>query len=284
MRAGAAVAREDYALACPVLVVQPMIMVQRPERVESLLRGLVPLLPIYPPEVHALILKRMVDSIEIACNKVLVLYGKGYVPLCLRVEVHIPRHIHISLFKPAQAKGRVQIQARPPALLMQLLEKRNVIREQALVPGVSRPALRSPVFLPVQALFTDAELPVDIDVMPVHVDDGYGYWYTLVIKALHEFKVLVLSIRPIAAPPVAKRPARYGGRAAAYLIQRPNRPGVVVTVGKHIEVAGALRARHQFSIGHEQETRRVVQHRDAAFGAHAESERYVFFVVNIYIR
>ena len=109
----------------------------------------------------------------------------------------------------------MQIERRMHTALVKLLQKGRMIRKQLFVPCVARPAVGAPVGFIVQSLFADAEIPVDLNMMPVHVDDGDRDGDTIIRKIIHEIEIFLLGIGPVAAPPVAQRPAGKNRRGAA---------------------------------------------------------------------
>jgi hypothetical protein len=146
------------------------------------------------------------------------------------------------------------------AAAVQLGEERLRVREQLALPGVARPA--RPVALRNR-----------LDAMPVHVEHRDGERRALGVEAVHQRDVALGAVAVVAAPPVAKRPARQHGLAPGQRVEGAQRLGVVEAEAEQVRVDLALGARANPAVVLEQEGPRVVELGDPQARHDARLER-----------
>ena len=159
-----------------------------------------PLLPVQPPEVDAFGLHRGQDVFKIARRPLflvaMVRHGVRALPAVVLRECVVA-----GLDRLDAARG-MEIERRLATVVVQILERRLVVGEQALVPGVARPApVLSKLVLQVG---TVADAP---RVMPLHVDDEDVDGDVDGLHLVDQLPDLRVRVEPVAAPPVAERPA-----------------------------------------------------------------------------
>ena len=137
--------------------------------------------------------------------------------------------------------------ARPA--LVQVGEEAGRVREQVGVPGVAGPAA--------------AVLRVDVDPVPVHVDDRDRERHVLGGEPVHQRDVLVGGVGVVAAPPVAERVAGQQRGRPGQLVERLEGPLVVAAEREEVEVERAGAARGDPAPVVEQHALGVVDQRDA---------------------
>jgi hypothetical protein len=152
---------------------------------------------------------------------------------------------------------------------VQFLEQRLMVGKQRGVPAVARPTVRSAVRFVVQAVCRNAERFVNHDMVPVDIDDGDADGDSVVGKVVHQVEILLLGIRPVAAPPVAQRPARQNGRFSAEGVECKNGTCIVLFKRKHIPVGFRVFSRFRLAVFSQQDGLAVVVHSDSASGNHA---------------
>ena len=110
MRARAAIAGKDQTDVMTCGVIQIVIMVEQPKRVQPLQFGRFPLLPIDPPKSDAVFFVRSMQNFEVVVD--IVVRRKIEGDLRLRRSVFTERggEFVIPIFPPAYAVGGVQIQ------------------------------------------------------------------------------------------------------------------------------------------------------------------------------
>ncbi|OIQ88932.1 hypothetical protein GALL_291630 [mine drainage metagenome] len=154
------------------------------------------------------------------------------------------RHGRVGVLVGPHAVGRVHVERHPEAVLVQPREQRLGLGEELPVPRVAGPAA--------------AVGGVDVDDVPVHVDDAHRERDAPLPEPRHEPDVLVGRVRVVAAPPVAEGPPRQHGRPSGDGVERLQRRGVVVPVREDVEVLTVARARCDPAVGVEEERSRVV--------------------------
>ena len=277
VRADTRIARQDQPISPALHAVKIVIVVQRPQGIQPRERGGLALLPVDPPEIDPLVLQRMVQQLQICVHEAWICNLKRHNLFFRRVQPHALGHGAVGPFVPADAQRRVQIERDVHPARVKLLQKRRVIWKERFIPCVARPAVRAAVRLVIQPLFPQAEITVDLDIVPIHVDDGNGDGNPIVGKIIHQIQILLLRIRPITAPPVAQRPAREHRRAPAQVVERTHGGGIVVPVGKDVAVRPA--ARKQSAVRKQQQAARIVVDRRAVSCANALLQRNVRTVV-----
>ena len=121
VRADARIAGHNQRVAVARGMVEVMEMVERPERIQSVLGGGSALLPVDPPEVHAVLLEGMMQDAEVSLQKTLGGHVKGNDRFGLGVCAHRFRHGGVSVLVIADARGGVQVQRDAQAAPMQCL-------------------------------------------------------------------------------------------------------------------------------------------------------------------
>ena len=253
------VARERQRPAAVARRVQVVEVVEQPQRVQPRQLGDLALLPVQPPEVDAVVLERVVELLEVGLEEVRVGRVEVDGQLGGRIDAHPLGHARVGVLVRAHAVGGVDVERDGEAAAVQLGHERRRVGEQLAVERVAGPAA--------------AERRVDVDQVPVHVQDGDAERQPLLREAVHQLQVLVRAVGVVAAPPVAERVARQQRLRAGELVQRPQRGAVVAPVGEHVEVLVARAARRDPAVLLEQDRARVVDDRDAVAAEHALLER-----------
>ncbi len=235
-------------------------MVEQPQRVESRQLGDAALLPVEPPEVDALVLERVVQLLEVGLDERRVGEVEADRHLGGGVDAEPLGHRLVGRLVGVDALGRVHVQRDREAALVQVGEELLGVGEQVGVPAVAGPAA--------------AVLRVDVDQVPVHVDDRHRQRDALAAEAVDQVDVLLGGVGVVAAPPVAERVARQQRGRAGQLVERLQCPLVVAAVGEDVEVLVARGARRHPAVVVEQHARRVVDQGDAVERQHAVLQRH----------
>ena len=202
--------------------VQKVIVVQHPEGVKPLHLGVGSLLPVKPPEIHALILHGMMNLLEINLQEFRIRNIKVHRLFLFLVYPHGLRHLGITVLKSPHSVCRMDIQRGVHGPVVELLQKARRIREHFPVPGITCPPT--------------SVLGVNIHQMPIHVNHRHRKRNPLPVKALHQLYVGFFRIFIISAPPVSKdKPGQHGGFAAQE-IKIFQRLPVTEAVSKEINV------------------------------------------------
>ena len=192
-------AREDerpLALAGQVVEVQ---VIEPPQRVQPGHARVRALLPVHPPEVDAHPFQGVVQHLEISVGEARVGDVERDRLPGADVKLQPAAHLAVGGLVRADAQRRVKVQRRPQPLLVQPGDEARRIGEEIGIPGVARP--------PADAL-------AHVDQMPVHVDDADRQRHVVVAELGHQRPQVSVAVGPVAAPPVAQRPARQQRRAA----------------------------------------------------------------------
>ena len=153
--AGAGVAGEGQPRVAPSGGIQVARVVQHEQRVDARHAAAALLLPVDPPEVHALFL-------EVVQHRP---FKGGQIPGAARVEgdrlaavgidAHLPGHRRVQLLEGPKAVGGMVVQRDLQAPVVQPLQEPRRVREHRFIPGIARPA--------------GAVLRFDVGDVPVHV-------------------------------------------------------------------------------------------------------------------
>ena len=197
-------------------------MVEHPQRVQPRDVGDAALLPVQPPEVHALLLQGVVGVVEVGGGEVLVPDVEGDLVAAGGVQAEPAHHGLVGGLVAADARGGVQVEGDLQAAGVQGGQEALRVGEQVGVPGVAGPAV--------------AERRVDVHQVPVHVDHGHGEGQLLGREPVHESQVGGLGVLVEAAPPVAQQRARDEGRGAGQGEEVAQRPPVVLAVPEQVQV------------------------------------------------
>ena len=210
--------------------IQVVQVVEHPQRVESRLTGHTALLPVEPPEVNAFGFHTMMH-VEVGAYEIRIRQVEFHRLFGCGIDADALGHCLIIVFERANAISRMHVQCGFQAALMQVVQKRLMVREQLLVPRIAGP--------------TGTVFRVDIvHAMPVHVDHGCGEWNAFTLEPVHELHVLVLRVAVVAAPPVAECEARQQRRWSGQLVEVLHRFGVAAAVAEEVEVGFLVIARH----------------------------------------
>ena len=248
-------ARSMYAHRCGLthLVLEEYVI--QPESIAQAFRimTVLPLLPVLPPEVHPVALQRMDDRIEISVCPLYLVHPERY--RCLRaVFADIPLRtvvvvrpgqivLHepvIRLFVWLYPVAEMQVQGILYPHTVQFLQKVGRIREQLLLPGITRPA--DTLAELVQARFPSrfarrcGSLEFRPGLVPVHIDDHRIYRNTEIPEMLRQVDEFEIGILPETAPPVPERifgRERYPSRN---LREIPEGRSIVMAVSEEIQV------------------------------------------------
>ena len=234
-------------------------MVEQPQRVQPGHLGHAALLPVQPPEVHALLLEGVVQLLEVGLDEVGVGRVEAHRQPRPGVEPHPLRDRLVRRLVGVHPLGRVHVEGGGEPALPQRGEEAGRVREEVGVPGVAGPAA--------------AVRGVDVDPVPVHVDDRDRERHPLLAEPVDQRDVLVGGVGVVAAPPVAEGVARQQGRGAGQVVEGAEGLLVVVAVGEHVQVEVALGARGDPAVVAQQHRAGVVDRRDPVEGQHAVLER-----------
>jgi len=158
------------------------------------------------------------------------------------------------------ALRRMEIQGGAQTFAMQETEKPIRVGKERPVPGVTCPA---------------AALVAGLRDVPVHVDDTDRQRYPVRFEVFDQGSQLGFRVGPVAAPPVAQRPARDQRRRAGDPAEVVQRGLVVVPIGEEIQVerAGRGPARRDPARLVEHQRRRIVDQRPARAREQARLQR-----------
>ena len=180
MAAGATVAGKGQRRVAPAGRVQVAGVVQHEQRVYARHAAAALLLPVDPPEVHALALEivqhhRLKGFPVLRAPRVV-----GQRLAAFRLDAHRPRHGRVQVLKGPQPVGWMVVQCDLQSSVVQPFQKPGRIRKQLFIPRVPRPAR--------------AVLRVDIGDVPVHVQHRHGQRHVLGGEALHQGHVGPLAV------------------------------------------------------------------------------------------
>ncbi len=165
-------------------------MVEHPERIEPLHLRVRALLPVDPPKVDPICLMRMMQLREVVLNERPVRKIKRNPNIRFGINTHCDRHRLVCFLKPTHPVRRVQVNRDHPVVVLQPLQEAAWIREEIKVPRITRPT--APVSFR------------NIGDVPVHVDDTDRERNIFRLEACHQILVFLLTITPVATPPVTE--------------------------------------------------------------------------------
>ena len=231
------------ALAPGVEVVE---VVEHPQRVDALDARVLALLPVEPPEVHALRLERVVHDLEVGVEERRVGDVEGDRLVALGIAPERLGHLRVGVLEAAHPVGGMHVERDAQPAAVELGEEALGVGEQLALPAVAGPA-------------GAVAVGHRRDPVPVHVQHRDRERQLLLLEAVQQLAVGVGAVGVVAAPPVAERPARQHRRAAGDGVERAQRVGVVVAVGEDVEVGAAAVARADPAVVGEHERARVVE-------------------------
>ena len=193
-------------------------MVEGEQRIHARLGGAALLLPVNPPEIHALTPEILQHHLLKGLLKARTCRIIGNGRFTLGIHAHGLRHGRIQRFAGAHAVGRMIVQRHAQAVRVQPGQHALRIGKACLIPGIARPG---------RAVFG-----IDARRVPVHIQYRHGQRHPLPGKALHQLHVALLRIGIEAAPPVAQRIARQHGRMAGQLIIIAQAGAVIMAVAE----------------------------------------------------
>ena len=193
-------------------------MVEGEQRIHARLGGAALLLPVNPPEIHALAPEILQHHLLKGLLKTRTCRIIGNGRFALRIHAHDLRHGGIQRFAGAHAVGRMIVQRHSQAMRVQPGQHALRIGKACLIPGIARPG---------RAVFG-----IDARRVPVHIQYRHGQRHPLFGKALHQLHVALLRIGIEAAPPVAQRIARQHGRVAGHLIIIAQAGAVIMAIAE----------------------------------------------------
>ena len=231
------------------------------------------LLPIEPPEVHALFFERMQNQVEVIRRPLLVCGIEGNVFLRRRIDAHGARHRRIRSLPRLNARRGMQIHRGLQAVLVKALQEGIGIGKQHPVPCVAGPAQHL-----ARLVHRAHGFQLLVAQVPVHVDHKHIERRIVLAESAHQFVQLLVAISPIARPPDAEGKARRQRDAAGDFDVVAKRLLVVVAVAEEVPIRvraglfprrtlhhprpGALLAVQKAKVGRVEEwTRRVVHQR-----------------------
>ena len=221
-----------------------MALVEHPQGVKPLHRAGSALLPVYPPEIHTLLLHGVVQALEVRLEEFLAARVKVNGQLFLRVTAQGAAHGGIGLLVGLHAVGGVQVQRHPHAPAVQFRKQGGRIGEQLPVPGIARPA----------------GAVGHIGQVPVHVDHRHGQGDARVTAAIHQLHIAFLGVFMVAAPPVAQGIAGRHGHRAGQAVEVLQAARIVQPVAEEIQVDLLVFPGEKVSVLRQQHGLAVVQH------------------------
>ena len=191
------------------------------------LRVIGTLLPVHPPEVHAVLLIGEVQHLEVGLEELRIQAVEGNSLAGGGIHTHGPGHGLVLGLIAAHARGGVQVQRSAKAPVVQAAEEPPVVREQLLVPGVARPALT------IGAVLAAGQVPV-------HVHNTHAQGDILVLELIHQRQILLLRVGMVAAPPVAQGEGGQHVRRAGEAVVVLHGGGVVMPMTEEVHVRACL--------------------------------------------
>ncbi len=191
--------REDERPLAVAGQVVEMQVVEPPQWVQPAQRRRRALLPVHPPEIDADVLQIVMEHLEVGVGETRVGNIEGNRVASAQVDFQSPAHFRVGGLVRPNTQRRMQVQRRPQPLRMEPGDEVGWVGEERLVPGVARPT-------------TDAL--ADIDQVPIHVNDTDRQRDIVGAEVGHQRPQVGISIGPVAAPPIAQRPARQQRRVA----------------------------------------------------------------------
>ena len=263
------VARQNQRTLALRRLIADVIVIQTPQGIKPRNVAVLALLPVNPPETHALLFIRMVQKIEICFQKRLIAQFEIDLLFDFGIFSDGAAKILILRFKKPYAVRRMHIKRYNKTIVVQPLQQGFVVREQIGIPAVARPAGHCLcVNNSVDAVARRngscgfAEFSDDVHPVPVHIDRCNGHGDFAIEKTLHQRAILFLRICFIAAPPVAERKFRNQRRKSRQTIEVADCHPIAIAVCKVIGVF-TLRAR-QYLVLPENQRLPVLQYGDAA--------------------
>ena len=178
-----------------------------------------PLLPVEPPEVHALFLHRAQYLAVPSFHETLVGSQPWNVLLLGGVHAHPFGKVAVMCVVGVYAVGRMQIECHVEIVAFHPFQEFCVVGEESFVPCVSAPCSLA-----------------GFGVMPVHVDYEHVEGESVVLHVVHEAAQFVVAVRPVARPPVAEGVAWWQRHLASKRGVVLQGFLVVVSVGEEIPV------------------------------------------------
>ena len=149
------------------------------------------LLPVEPPEIHAVSHHRVEYFVEHRGHELLVAAEPVDALLRCRVHTHGACHLGIFLLIPIHTVGRVQVEGNLQVVVIEVFEQTAVVGEKLLVPGPACPATT-----------------VLLGVVPVHINHEHIKGEAIVAQVFGKIAHLLVGVEPVARPPVAESIAR----------------------------------------------------------------------------
>ena len=189
-----------------------------------------PLLPVEPPEIHAVTLHRAQHGLEIGVGPLPLVDAERHA-LALFGPPVFPGESVVDILAGLDARGGMEVERDLQLFVFGPSEEIRGRGEELFLPGVAGPADALSVFVPGRVLL--AQPP---GLVPVHVDDQHVERHVHRLEFLHQIYELVARILPVAAPPVAEGVLRGQRRPACDELEIGQRLFVVVPVGEEIQV------------------------------------------------
>ncbi|OQA13127.1 MAG: hypothetical protein BWY63_03577 [Chloroflexi bacterium ADurb.Bin360] len=182
-----------HALAGDIVEVQ---VIEPGQWIKPFYIGNLTLLPIHPPEIHPIILHRMMNEFEIRFRKTLVADGEGNTLLVFWVTTHRARKSRIDFLVRFDAIRRMQVESRAQSFFMYPTQEPWRIREELPIPGVACPTVGR---------------------MPVHINDQHIKRNRGRLEIFHQVLEVLIAVCPVTRPPPSQDEARNQGNRAAKL-------------------------------------------------------------------
>ena len=186
------VARQYERALALVLLVQELVVVERPQRVKPGHVAPLALLPVYPPEVHALFFIRAQNIVEIRLHYLFVCERERYALFCGRVHTRPSGDFFVHILEKPHARGRVEIERDGIVHALQFFQHSPVIGEKVGIPAVSRPARPGRVVKQIEhphrlaGLCLRSETLNDVHPMPVHIYGCHGKGQSFRLETAHK--------------------------------------------------------------------------------------------------
>src|SRR5271170_1442679 len=192
--------KEQRPLALALLVGE-VDVVEPPGWIHTSELGVGLLLPVEPPEVDALLFKRMVEEIHVIDRELLVGDVEGHIFLGLGIDAHDFSKRRVSILPWLHARGGMQVERSLEALIMNMIEEELRIWKEHFVPGVSAPAEAVARLIWVVLSLGGQLLLVDV---PIHINHKDVERHSVLTEAFDDIVEFLVGVGPVARPPRAE--------------------------------------------------------------------------------
>ena len=250
MAPGSRIPRERETALSATFTVLIMVVIEHPQRIKARHLRDTALLPVKPPEIDAILFIRMINVSESCLYIRRIRDVEGNRLLRIRIASKRLRHLPVHHLVAAHPIRRMNIERRLQTVRMKPGKKFPVVREKILVPGVAGPAA--------------AVFRVDIDKMPVHVNNRDGQRNPVSLKMLNQVFILLLRVLVIPAPPVSECKSWNQRLMSRQMIVICKSLAVIVPIAEEIQISIPRRSGRNRPVLMHQHRMAVVDHGKAA--------------------